>query len=172
MSSKSFPQKINIWLGHFTLYKNNARICSLFKESVDYRKVFANTKKVYSFDECNYLWYPLLAEIPIGNLSYEVQSMTHVVQLLNRQEKIKLYLKNHIAEQDKLIRVNNEHHVAPFKDVLKWQNGKLVDNETGYEYLYMHFHFLKKTMTFNIPKWKTIPQTFYISSKGFFSKLA
>ncbi|MCF0052405.1 hypothetical protein LXM25_20215 [Dyadobacter sp. LJ53] len=150
-------------IGHFTLYRNTRKVNLLFKKSADYREVFQNPR-AFVFDECNFLWWKLLAGQPILETKPQIDSMSHVVKRLAASGYIRAYFQTHVIEQDKLTSLGQ---LEGFTQTLIWKNGDLMDAVEGEEYLSFHFHFLKKDPGFGIPAREKVPECFAISQKGF-----
>lgn len=155
-------------IGHFTLFRNNRKINRLFLSSADYRQIFLSARS-FAFDECNFLWWKLLAGQSILQTQSQIESMSHVVSRLAAAGQIRAYFETHVFEQDKL---DARGDLEALTETLVWDEGILRDVETGREYLSFHFHFLKKEPSFTIPAWTTAPGRFYISKDGFFSSEA
>ncbi len=150
-------------VGHFTLYRNACDTNRLFLESADYREVFQNPRS-YAFDECNFLWWKLLAGEDILHTPSRVESMSHVVKKLEARGQIRAYFESHVIEQDRLMA---DGSLEELSNRLSWKHGVLYDEDDQREYLSFHFHFLKKDPAFIIPSWKKIPDRFGISRTGF-----
>ncbi|KAA0988753.1 DUF6625 family protein [Dyadobacter aurulentus] len=150
-------------IGHFTLYRNVRKVNLLFKRSADYRKVFQNPE-AFVFDECNFLWWKLLAGQPILETQPKIESMSHLVKRLDASGYIRAYFQTHVIEQDRLTPLGQ---LEGFTQTLTWKNGKLMDETESKEYLSFHFHFLKKDPEFSIPALEKVPECFAISQKGF-----
>ncbi|WP_157488253.1 DUF6625 family protein [Dyadobacter crusticola] len=155
-------------VGHFTLFRNNRKINRLFLKSADYRQIFLSTRS-FAFDECNFLWWKLLAGQSILRTQSQIDSMSHVVCRLAETGQIRAYFDSHVLEQDKL---DAQGDLEALSEILVWDEGTLRDTETGREYLSFHFHFLKKEPSFAIPAWTATPGRFYISKDGFFRDAA
>lgn len=152
--------------GHFTLYRNTRKLNTLFKKSADYKKVFSSPDKVFSFDECNHLWRPLLLGLPIQRLDSEIISMTHVVLYARDVNYVRILMKTMVAEQDK---VSKRGNFLPFTKKLLWKNGQITSVDGRRSHMYFHFHLLKKHDDFSIPAWKDAPAGYIMSAKGFSS---
>jgi len=150
-------------LGHFTLYKNTAKINSLYKLSKDHESVFTTGSEYFCFDECGFLWFYLLQGHPLTGIEPKVVSMTHIVKQLHKKKYLRAYFQTHMVEQDQI----DENGVVDFEDKLIWNKGELHSATTGKKYLYFHFHFLKTDSAFKIPGWTDFPRRFSISAKGF-----
>jgi hypothetical protein len=153
-------------VGHFTLYKNRKDINRLYELSKDHYQVFTNGKKVYSFDECNYLWYELLLNIPLEKLKCEIESMTHVVAMALKRGKIKAAMYDMVIEQDEVEILPTGVRLRPFERTVQWCQGK-ISTSSNREFLYFHFHFLKKNPRFRIMDYRDGLQSFQISENGF-----
>lgn len=145
-------------VGHFTLYRNREDVNCIYKFCENYDEIFMS-KDYHGFDECNFLWWDLIAGQNILSMPTKGVSMTHLVMNLAAQEKIRALFRPLVLEQD--------HRGVPFNRLLLWENGKLSDDETKEDFLYFHFHYLKKTSEFYCPEWDTIPNKFFISNDGF-----
>lgn len=150
-------------LGSFTLYRNDPEINRLYEKSKDHATVFGSPAH-FCFDECNFLWWNLLAGLPIANLKWEIDSMSHVVKRMHQAGSIKAFFETLVLEQDEL---DEEGNLVDWKDQLLWQDGRLINLRNNKEYLYFHFHFLKDNETFRIPRWEGEPKSFYMAETGF-----
>jgi len=150
-------------VGHFTLYRNAAAVNTLFKRSKDYRQVFESADH-YCFDECNFLWWYLLAGVPVHYITPDIDSMTHVVKRMHKAKVVKAFFRTMMIEQDKL---DDNGNPAEFREQLLWKQGRLTSLATGKGYLYFHFHFLKRHETFVIPACDSVPGHFRVSQYGF-----
>jgi len=145
-------------VGHFTLYRNSRKVNFLYRLSECYENIFLS-KHYSGFDECNFLWWKLIAgrdilSMPIGN-----PSMTHLIKKLVFHNRIKALFTPLVMEQD--------HDSDPFDKVLLWKEGNLTDVETKKDILYFHFHYLKQKKDFYCPLWGFAPNAFQISKNGF-----
>jgi hypothetical protein len=132
--------------GTFTLYKNTAKVNSLFKLSKDYKMVLTNGEH-YCFDECNFLFKPLEQGQSILKLPSVIESMTHVVMKLKSEKKIRAFFDFMIFEGN--------------TGDLMWRDGKVFYKNT-YEGLYYNFIRFKKFIKYE-PIFKTMPNTLYIT---------
>lgn len=60
-------------LGHFTLYRNEDKINRIYEQSKNYKFIF-QSRELFSFDECNFLWWHLLAGYNILNIQSPVRA--------------------------------------------------------------------------------------------------
>ena len=139
--------------GTFTLYKNNAKINSLFKLSKDYELVMKSDIH-YCFDECNFLFKPLEMGISILNLPVAIESMTHIIMKLKSENKIKAYFDFMIFEGN--------------MGDLVWKDGKIIYKNI-YEGLYYNFIRFKKHIK-KEPSFETITNVFYITTNEILTK--
>ena len=116
--------------GTFTLYKNTAKINSLFKISKDYKMVLTNEEH-YCFDECNFLFKPLEQGYSILKLPSAIESMSHVVMKLKSEKKLRAFF-------DFMIFEGNMGNIV-------WSQGKVIYKNT-YEGLYYNFIRFKKNI--------------------------
>ncbi len=132
--------------GFFSLFRNNDKINNLFRKSKDYRKVFQEPVD-YCFDECNWEWGSVQGGKDILELDSVIDSITHVIRNEERTGNISVYW--------------HDMEVHPGRVV--WDRGNLSskDNETP---LLCHFNTLTNLDYVYVPKWKTIPDRFYINS--------
>ena len=148
--------------GHFTLY-NSRTAHRIYEHSKDYQYVF-QCQELFSFDECNFLWWYLLNGHNILNMQSPVESMSHVVRKLNEEGAIKAYFDALMIEQDM---IDVYSRVNSFKKKIVWCKGKLTDTTNNKNFLYFHFHSLKRLKNFRIPYWRNNSIEFMISNKGF-----
>lgn len=153
-------------IGHFTLYRNNRKVNNLFRKSADYQTVFLSAKS-FAFDECNFLWWKLLAGAHVLDTKSQIESMSFIVKKYSGTGYIRSYFESHVIEQDKL---GPDYELEPFSEELIWDNGMLTNKATNQEYLTFHFHFLKSDPAFHVPDQEFIPDHFEVSKQGFMQR--
>lgn len=139
--------------GFFALYKNTNKINNLFQESEDYRIVF-QTPNYLGFDECSLKCEELLQGNSINKFNETYKSMTHIVKILENKDKIRAYFDLHVVES------------TPGN--LLWDRGNLYYKNI-FEIMLYHLVSFKVHPQLVIPKWKKIPNKFYIN-EFFFTK--
>lgn len=133
--------------GYFTLFKNNSKINTLFKQSKDYKKVFTQ-KRHFCFDETNFHFAEFGEEKHYSEIKSEIESMTHVLKRLHEKKHIKVYFDFHVIEG--------------IPGNLKWEEGILLYKKK-YEILLYHMIKFKKTnKPSRVPK--IMKKLFFISS--------
>jgi hypothetical protein len=137
--------------GFFALYRNTARINSLFELSKDYKEVFKDGNNL-DFDECGMLCDSLAEGATLAELPVIVESMTHVVDRLDRAGEIKVYF--------------NFHAIESTPGNLKWDCGQLF-YKNEFEVLLYHLVSFKVHPQLEIPVWEKIPSSFYINEYSF-----
>jgi hypothetical protein len=180
-------------VGHFTLFRNCDKINRLHEEG-PYKKVFSDLK-YHNFDESNWIFHRPAFDMEsrieqiicfFEHLKYlifcrhkfnerlKIKSMTHIVKSLAKKDRIKIFLKTMLKTDSKKSRRYFFLKCSSFLNKewkLNWENGKLIDTWDNKEILYFHFQLSKEDDKFLIPKWKKIPNNFFITSKGFIKKL-
>lgn len=137
--------------GFFALYRNCEKMNGLFQQSVDHKKIFSDPLN-YGFDECGFLCDQLAEGALIDEVEPIVDSMTHVVNRLEKRGEVKAYF--------------NFHAIEGVPGEMKWQNGQLLfKNE--YEVLLYHMISFKVHPRLAIPLWEQIPQSYYINENSF-----
>jgi hypothetical protein len=130
-------------------------------ESKDFRRVFSH-RDYWCFDECAFLWRNLLRGDSLDDLNAVIDSMTHVVSRTTANGTIRSKLTTLVEEQ---IEYDSTGRL-PWRNYLRWEKGKLLDSRNKSK-AYFHFHVLKRTSSFGIPRWYSLPENFFITSKGF-----
>jgi hypothetical protein len=141
--------------GVFTLFQNSLKMNTLFKLSKDFPKVFESSIH-YCFDECNFLWKPIgeLADPKdIYKIPYEIDSMTHVIRRLEKENVIKPYFEFMMIEG--------------IPGAINWTKGKLY-YKNEFEALLYHLIKFKKV---NKPSlsFESMPNSFSISTTRIFN---
>ncbi len=147
--------------GHLTLIKNSKTMNNLYKKSKDYKKVF-QSKKNYRFDECS---NSRLINNKF-NKEAKIESITHVVNKLEKNNSIKPLLRYMIKEGFKGKGELEENWLLKYKD------NKLIDLRSKRELLYFHLLKLKYDKRFLIPDLGKLSNEFYINKDGFKRKTA
>lgn len=132
--------------GYFLLFRNTEKMNTLFMQSRDYRKVLSSPVH-YCFDETNFQFNDFTDILEYPKRKHEVDSMTHLVKRLEKENKLKTYFDFHVIEG------------LPGR--LKWQKGKLF-YKNKYEVMLYHMIYFKNVFKpKRIPE--PIPETFTIS---------
>lgn len=141
--------------GFFFLFRNERRLNALYTQSADYERVL-QSKRHFSFTECNYKWDALIGGASIFDLDTEIESMTEVIQ---REEKKGLH-----------------YHFADFgREVMDgveflWNDGCLVEcfPNRSVERMLLHFVILKNQYYFTFPEWDAVPNRYHVRPTGFY----
>lgn len=141
--------------GFFCLYRNIETINLLYRCSKDYRRVFEGYK-YYCFDECSFAQERLWDGESIFDQDCEIESMTHIIKRLSNENVIKADFSLKAVE-------GTPGNVC-------WEEGVLIYKEE-YEGLLYHFINFKKNPLSHFPKWRKIPNTYYIE-QNYFSKFS
>ena len=142
--------------GTFTLFRNNKKMNTLFKQSKDYKKVFSSSSH-FCFDECNFLWKQigeLKKRETIFDLPCQIESMTHVVRRLQYQNKLKAFFDFMIIEG------------RPGQ--LKWVEGKVIYKNKFEALLYHLIKFKKETKPSKA--FYPMPDSFNISPSAIYTR--
>lgn len=134
-------------VGYFTLYRNTKKINELFKQSRDYVKVFTSDEH-YCFDECNFAFWKLDHDTSFDDVagSCAIESMTHVVRKLQRENKLRAYFDTHAIEGS--------------YGKLSWEKGNLTF-KGQFDVMLYHLIVLKKK--YSRPAPALMPRKFSIS---------
>ena len=143
--------------GHFTLYRNEARINHLFEQSPDWPFVFQDPT-YRNFDECNFMWQYLRKHGTVFDQKPAIDSMTHVVKRLREAGRLRAAFKPLVRERFDL--------KTQFWKV-RWHDGKMVDVLGREEFMYFHLNILKKEPGFHIPDWSILPDLFFLTNEWF-----
>lgn len=117
--------------GYFTLFKNTARINSLYKQSKDYKLIYTSERH-FCFDETNFTFTSFSEGIHYSKIGSEIESMTHVIRRLQESRLINAYFDFHVIEG------------TPGK--LKWINGALFYKN---EFEVALYHMIKFKLSIN-----------------------
>jgi hypothetical protein len=153
---------LKFWLsGSFAIFRNTKKVNELFMQSKDWKRVFVEPRH-FAFDECGRLIndkgekvYQLLKSgKKINEIKTDIESFTHVLFNERKSDGLKLYFKDMNCEK-----LDN-------KMIIKFNNGDLLlyNRNLAKEILYYHFVNDKNNFTFNIPKWKNIPDTYFVTN--------
>ena len=134
--------------GHFALFRNCESFNKLFMKSKDYQKVFMSERD-YCFDETNYAFEDFSNNLPVEAIHSEIESMTHVIKRLSKQNKVRVHF-------DFL-------NIEGLPGKIKFTRGKLI-YKNQFEVMMYHMIKLKKAYTGEARR-KTIPHTFRISTR-------
>lgn len=73
--------------GCLALYRNDARMNTLFMRSKDYRYVFSDSS-YHNFDECDFAFSGLFAGKSIFEIETHIDSLTHIVKAATKNKEI------------------------------------------------------------------------------------
>lgn len=121
--------------GHFTLCRNTNSINKLYKKVPGYKKLFVKDKFQW-FDEFHFNNY-----------------------IKNNTKYIKIYWDKNLLNVEKGIDSQQDYHL----DRWSWIDGKLVNNKTKEQIMYLHFINWKKYLKFNEVKFIDRKDSFFIS---------
>lgn len=156
------------WLsGSFAIFRNTEQVNNLFKLSKDWNKVFAESRH-YAFDECGRLIhkkgelvYKLLeAGTPLSEIQTDIESFTHILKNESKLMNLNVLFSNMNCEK-----LDND-------TILEFNQGNLLLLKGKLEQKILYYHFVndKNHLTFHIPRWKTIPDEYFITNYAFFKK--
>ena len=134
--------------GFFTLFKNTEVVNLLFMESKDFETVFRSSR-FYCFDECNWQSNALIMGKSIFQVPAEIQCITYVVKRMHLCGKVK-------ARFETIAREGVAGNVS-------WNRGELFYGDSQ-PYMLYHFVHFKELDYFFVPKFKEIPDRFFIRS--------
>jgi hypothetical protein len=158
------------WIsGSLTYFRNNDFNKYLFKKSKDWETILKDTNQHYAFDEISSCTngedgYALLIQgKTFEELNTEVESFTEVVK---KETSISTHFETLAKESI------SKSMLLSYKDrsIFIYTSGN-PDFQKGREFPYYHFITEKKNGKFEYPKWKEIPDKFYISQYGFHKNL-
>jgi hypothetical protein len=128
--------------GHFTLFRNNAKINQLYKQLPDYRALF---------------------EVPEFRWTDEVVLSDYLQKHNDGKDLgINVYWPSILCNQER----GRDSHQEYYLDRWLWQNGKMINTKTGEEVMYLHFINWKRTMKYCEVKYNDRPEQFFISYNG------
>jgi len=135
--------------GCFALYRNHPEMRELFKQSKDYRKVFTDPRNFF-FDETNFAFEAFEKGLHYSQIRTDVESMTHVVQRLQEENKLKAWFEFQIVEG--------------FAGNMLWNKGQLIYRKE-YEAMLYHLVRFKRKYSEPLDLQKQIPEKFRIGKK-------
>lgn len=129
----------NMVCGHFTIFKNNERNLNIYKNDLDYKKIF-KTKK---------------------HLRYDEVGLTTIVEKLYKDGLVNVLWDEKLLQDG----IKSEVHQEYFLDRWLYENGAVYDlfDPDRKEYMYLHFINWKRTMRFCEIKYQDNPNQFFIS---------
>lgn len=141
--------------GPFTLYRNCDYINNLFRRSENFNDIFTDPE-YRSFDEFglrNFIVYPA------ASLSDQPNDTISVIALKEaNSKKIKLHMT-----------LKSKEKISDTNDIVKYSKGQVTDIYSQESYAFYHWVIEKRAAYFKYPKWNIVPDTYYISSTGFYS---
>lgn len=147
--------------GAFTVIKNTQQNNELFKDSPDYKEVLLNSRS-FAFDECcskySYLREGYTTEEAFNmHLPGDIICYSTLINRAANANKIKLYKRYYVKES------------LPFNEILEYKNGRIIGGG-GQEFVLYHFVYQKQFKKNILPKWKVVPDYYYITTTGLYSE--
>lgn len=139
--------------GQFLLFRNSHKMNTLFTLSKDYKKVLSSEQH-YCFDETNFQRNEFTLGKSYNEISSEVESMTHLVKRLEKENYLRVYF-------DFL-------NIEGLPGKLKWVNGRLF-YKGRYEILLYHLCLFKDVCR-PIENTGKIPNRFSISATRIYQR--
>lgn len=158
------------WIsGSLTYFRNNDFNNNLFKKSKHWKKVLKDIDQYYGFDEISFCkngengFMSLKQGKTFEELNTNVESFTEVVKT---ETSISTHFETLAKESI------SKSMLLSYKDrgIFIYTSGN-SDFQKGREFPYYHFISEKNNGKFEYPKWKEIPDEFYISQYGFHKNL-
>lgn len=137
--------------GCFALYRNNQYMRELFKQSKDYRKVFTESRNFF-FDETNFAFDEFEQGLHYSQIHTEIESMTHVVQRLQEENKLKAYFEFQVVEG--------------FAGNMLWNKGQLIYRKE-FEAMLYHLVRFKRKFSEPVDLQRIIPDKYRIGKQKF-----
>ena len=150
-----FTARREFLVGHFTLFRNNRRMRTLYQQSADFRATL-RSPQVLSFDECGKQWRQRILGEPLSD-GATCDSMTHVVHRLMADNKVSACFSPAVIEWPEL--------AAPAWR-LRWHAGRLWIVDQRREVMYFHFHAFKHRRGYREPCCIESEAIFEMSPKG------
>lgn len=135
-----FTARREFLVGHFTLFRNTAQMRRLYESSCDFRETLT-APQVLSFDECGEEWWARL-QGDLSEAEKSCDSMSHVVERLLREERLRACFASHSLEWPELGATTWKLH---------WKAGKLEMDYPRREVMYCHFHAFKHHFGYRLP---------------------
>lgn len=160
------------WLsGVFALFRNSSEVNNLYKKSKDWQLVLSNEKH-FAFDEVSktvdqslLIYAELRKGKSLFEIETEVESFTHILK--SKKHRLKVRFLSEIKEaisEGMILKYDAKEGISVF------EKGK-SDFKNNDEFLNYHYISEKRTFFFSYPKWRSIPNTFFISQYGFHKNL-
>jgi len=146
------------WIsGAFTLVRNNQTGKLLYRKSADYLPILESPRH-YAFDECINKYDRLRDREDILKITDGYQCWTYVCYKAQAEGAIKIFAREYIKES------------LPFDEVLTYAQQAVLGSGHKHYALY-HLVSHKSAKEHHIPQWERVPQQYYITPVGIYSKL-
>ncbi|WP_068816599.1 DUF6625 family protein [Phormidesmis priestleyi] len=155
--------------GHFTLFRNSGITIDLFRQTEDYKKVFADINRAYWFDEsCKRFgrYYPIQELID----SAQTVSMYDIVMELSQKKQLRLFMKYVIREYPDPFRFVYRNGILEDSNVYlgldENGHGYFKELDTKEQFMYFHLYHVKSDWRFYISQLDRLPSEFHVTSAG------
>ena len=141
-------------VGHFVLFRNNATVTNLFRQTEDYIKMFTDNEQYYNFDESCRRFYGRPLSFDELKETSQLASIYDLVMNFREKYDLKIYMNSMCREE------------PPFN--FTYRDGVFFDSITQKEFLY--FHLVKAKLFylfyFYLPSMPHLPTKFSIVTDG------
>ena len=138
--------------GHFTLFRNRGMARDLFRQTEDYRTVFADVQRTYCYDETCTRWnqFYKLADLQQKGT---IASIFEIALAMQEAGHLRLCLEYWVRE-----------HPAVFD--YDYGDGVFTDHTDKREFMYFHLVHVKSQERFHIPHMERLPRQFRVLPDG------
>jgi hypothetical protein len=141
--------------GALCFIRNTPEVNTMFLENEDYKANFTRAQHT-SFSECGKKWSDVLNGRTILELDFKEKNFTRLVAEWVHADLLKAYFEDMYKES-----IGKD-------DYVHFSNGKL-SSRAGQEFALFHYVMTKRNPWFKYPKWKEVPDEFYITPTGFYT---
>jgi hypothetical protein len=168
--------------GHFALFRNTRVMREMYKDYMDYKKIFTDTRHHYAFDErTNYfgkrIWIrkinPIFTALWMGGekiihkirFQFSIRD-NNALRDMDQITRRRVEVGEILMLRKTIVRSDQWYEKQGINDWnLRWENGTLRDPGTNEQFLHFHLIRSKHRRSFRVDPWKE-NHSFMISRKG------
>lgn len=146
------------WIsGAFTLVRNNQTGKLLYRKSADYYSLLED-ENYRGFDECGSKFEKLRDREDILTMTDDFQCWSFICYKAQEEGILKIYAREYIKES------------LPFDEILTYTNKSILGS--GHKHYALYHHVTHKSSAgYFFPAWNSIPDQYYITTTGIYSRL-
>ncbi len=142
--------------GPLTFYRNDDFINSLFARSEQFVSIFTNPE-YSSFDEFGKEGFHVNISKDISE--YSNDNISVIALKAQKKGEVALFMK-----------AKSKEVIYKKKEIIVYEKGNVYNKKSNEQYGFYHWVIEKRAVWFEYPKWKEVPNKYFITESGFYTE--